>query len=75
MIHEQDIPSVCPICDTYMDMRDISEVGDYPQGGYRSMMKPNQTKAFIYECPKCYARSCHHVNEDMVNTFRRFKEL
>ena len=75
MIIEQDIPSRCPECETEMNMDNILEVGDYPIGGYRNTMKPNQNKAFIYECPKCFSKSCHHVNKDMIETYYRYKEF
>jgi hypothetical protein len=70
---EQDMPGRCPECDTDMDWNHIIKVGDYPIGGFRNTMKPNQTKAFIFECPKCFVHSCHHVNDDMIETYNRFK--
>jgi hypothetical protein len=70
---EQDIPGQCPECRTELTIDNIIEVGEYPIGGYRNSMKPNQTKAFIFECPKCFEKSCHHINDDMSETFYRYQ--
>lgn len=72
---EQDIPSVCPECNIDLNMDNILEIGDYPLGGYRNSMKPNQTKAIIYECPKCFAKSCCHVGFFDINLFNSYKKL
>lgn len=55
---EQDIPYECPECSFYMDKEDIIGYGEYPNTGFRGMMKSGTAIAF--ECPKCFAKSiCH----------------
>jgi len=68
---EQNLPGQCPECGTEMDLDDLKSIGEYPIGGFRNIMKPNQTHAAIYECPKCYAKSCCHADESLKDFVKR----
>ena len=63
---EQDIPFQCPECNYDMlgATKYIIGYGDYPKGGFRSSMKPNQTKGLGFECPKCFTKSVCHFKEN-----------
>ena len=36
---EQDIPMRCPVCSARLSTKHIIGTGEYPQGGYRNIMK------------------------------------
>jgi len=40
---EQDLPYQCPSCCTELKTQHMIGFGTYPQGGFRSKLKPNQT--------------------------------
>lgn len=68
---EQYYPGRCLECDTEMELENITRIGEYPIGGFRNSMKPNQTKAAIYECPKCFVFSCCHATESVIDLINR----
>lgn len=72
---EQGIPYRCPACDETLTIENIIRIDNYPFGGYRNMMKPCNTKASIFECPKCFELSCCHASYDSIETYKRFREL
>jgi len=66
---EQEFPWQCPDCDHEMEAKDIIGFGSYPQGGYRSQLKPNCEIGVGFECPKCFTKSVFHGNESVYKLF------
>ena len=66
---EQDRPYMCPECGEELGVRDIIGFGEYPKGGYRASLKPNQTIGAGFECPKCFTKSCFHTD---IHTYKMF---
>ena len=60
---EQDISGVCPSCgaDISIWIENIIGWGDYPVGGFRNSMKPNNSYGLGFECSKCFEQSCHYA--------------
>jgi hypothetical protein len=75
---EQPISGKCPECDFDMFFQDEENYvigwGNYPLGGYRNLMKPNQNLCLVYECPKCFTKSVHHATQDLIDTEGEMKE-
>ena len=73
---EQSLPGKCPECDFDMmfdfDKDHVIGYGEYPLGGYRNIMKPNSRYCLVYECPKCFTKSVHHM--DMCSIKKYFKD-
>lgn len=67
---EQDRPFQCPECETEMTMEHCIGIGEYPKGGFRSSMKPNNTKAVGFECPSCFEKSCFHDNGSFEELYK-----
>lgn len=67
---EMDNPLRCIECDA-----DVSEpthiigFGEYPIGGFRNRCKPFHSLAVGIECPKCFTKQCHHVSNDMYESY------
>ena len=74
---EQDFPWQCPEseCNTEMETKDIIGFGSYPQGGFRSKMKPNCTIGVGFECPKCFTKSVFHSSDSTYQVFLDSKKI
>ena len=66
---EQDFPYQCPECQTELSVKNVIGFGDYPKGGYRASLKPNQTIGQGFECPKCFTKSCFHADKYSYQLF------
>jgi hypothetical protein len=60
---EQDLPYQCPDCNTELTPKNCVGFGEYPKGGWRSQLKPNQAIGQGFECPKCFTKSCFHADK------------
>jgi len=68
---EQGMSGRCPKCEFDMFFNNKSKscvigYGEYPQGGWRNKMRPNQNTCLAYECPKCYTKSVHHSELNLI---------
>lgn len=66
---EQFNPYKCPECDfDFLAHPENCEIGygEYPIGGYRNTMKPNQTLCMAMECPNCFLKSVCHTSDDII---------
>lgn len=72
---EQDLPYQCPECQTELSMKNVIGFGDYPKGGYRASLKPNQIIGIGFECPKCFAKSCFHADETVYQLYLDIKSI
>jgi hypothetical protein len=69
---EQDLPYQCPICNTELTAKETIGFGNYPKGGWRASMKPNQTIGQGFECPKCFTKSCFHADK---YSYQHYKDV
>lgn len=72
---EMDNPTTCQECgfDDLIEPKYITGFGEYPTGGFRQAQKPFHSLAVGIECPKCFTKQCHHVSDDMYESYLMFK--
>ena len=67
---EQDLPGQCPKCyqDMYFSTPPTPPIGwgDYPLGGHRNRMRPNQNQGLVFQCPECFEMSVCHANDEDI---------
>jgi hypothetical protein len=72
---EQDFPYKCPECNKELDMEECVGVGEYPQGGFRSSMRPNRHEAMGFECSACGTKSCFHADKYSKESYEDYQEI
>lgn len=72
---EQELSYICPECKTEMDARQIIGFGEYPQGGERALMKPDNNIGVGFKCPKCDTKSCFHADKFVYQMYVDYQRL